>query len=144
MFGKNWLSKSRDIHILVIRIGQKILPIFCSKKMVQLAKKFILDFWSYFSNAVKLRHGSCAKMISSIRRLQPRPQWFAMTIIMNFDVWMPRFCLYSFCIGCFTCTRTTLSNIFYMVLGTIWHEKVKGGFHSKGISCKPQLYLQRL
>ena len=32
-----------------------------------------------------------------------------------------------------------------MELGTIWHEKVNGdGFHSKGISCKPQLYLQRV
>ena len=61
---------------LVIKVGQKILPInFYVVKMVQLKKNITLDFGPYLSNAVQLRHGSCTKMISSIRQLQPCPQW---------------------------------------------------------------------
>ena len=51
--------------ILVIKVWQKKLPILCIKNGT-IRQNFTLDFWPYLSNAVELRHGSCAKMISLI------------------------------------------------------------------------------
>ena len=143
MFSKNWLSKSRDIHVFSHQGEAKKFCLFSVVKMVQLYKNFTLDFWPYLSNAVELRHGSCAKTISTIRRLQSRPQWLAMTIIKYFDTGTLIFCLYSFILDVwFAGTSITLSNICLMALCTIWHEKVNGGgFHSKGTHRKPQLHL---
>ena len=103
---------------------------------------FKLVFWPYLSNAVELTDGFCAKMIRGIWRLKPRPQWLAMTKIPIFDIWVLLFCLYSFVLDVLPAgTSDTSSNIFLMVLCTIWHKKVNGsGFHAKGKSRKPQFY----
>ena len=126
LLSKKWLRKSQIFTFNSCQGMVKSSACLCTNNGTT-SQNYSLDFWPYLSNAVELRHISCAKMISSIRRFQPHPQWCAMMIIMFCKIWTLTFCPHTLYIGCFACLKMhKITKCVCMLeigsLYVVWHE----------------------
>ena len=123
---KNGWVDPKIYTFLIIKVWQKLLPIFCSRNSTT-SNKYHASFGPYLSNTLELRYGSCAPKWCAkygnyshahkslqwqklrFRYLGPStmPLWFVLDVLL-------------------AGTGNTSSNTFLVVLCTIWHEKVNG------------------